>query len=93
MAHQQSQTAQKSTQHCVLQQSQKTAAKVLDVIARLLGCVRQASDVVSGYTQVKVKDAPAMLQLPQSEFLEIWIRLPRCTWPNFVTMLKKRWFQ
>ena len=35
--------------------SQMTAAKVLDVIARLPGCSGQAIDAVSAYTQVKME--------------------------------------
>ena len=30
-----------------------TAAKVMDIISRLLGCAGQAADAVSAYTQVK----------------------------------------
>ena len=37
--------------------SQMTAAKVMDVISRLQGCVGQAADAVSAYTQVKMEDA------------------------------------
>ena len=33
--------------------SQMTAAKVMDIISRLLGCAGQAADAVSAYTQVK----------------------------------------
>ena len=38
--------------------SQTTAAKVMDVISRLLGCAGQAADAVSGHTQVRMEDAP-----------------------------------
>ena len=38
--------------------SQITAAKVMDIIARLPGCDGQAADAVSAYTQVKMEDAP-----------------------------------
>ena len=34
--------------------SQMTAAKVMDIISRLLGCAGQAADAVSPYTQVKM---------------------------------------
>ena len=44
--------------------SQMTAAKVLDVIARLPGCARQASDAVSAYTQVSMENALTLLKLP-----------------------------
>ena len=57
--------------------SQITAAKVLDVIARLLGCAGQESDAVSSNTQVKMEDAPYLLKLPKSECPDIWTRLPR----------------
>ena len=43
--------------------SQMTAAKVMDVIARLPDCDGQASDAVSAYTQVKTADAPRLLGL------------------------------
>ena len=33
--------------------SQMTAAKVMDVSARLLGCARQAADAISAHTEVK----------------------------------------
>ena len=44
--------------------SQMTAAKVMDVIARLPGCDGQAADAVSAYTQVKFEDAPRLLKNP-----------------------------
>ena len=40
--------------------SQMTAAKVMDVIARLPDCDGQAADAVSAYTQVKMEDAPKL---------------------------------
>ena len=54
--------------------SQMTAAKVMDIISRLLGCAGQAAHAVSAYTQVKMEDA--------SECPDIWIRLPRHKWPK-----------
>ena len=33
-------------------------AQVMDIISRLPGCAGQAADAVSGYTQVKMEDAP-----------------------------------
>ena len=36
--------------------SQMTAATVMDIISRLLGCDGQAADAVSAYTQVKMED-------------------------------------
>ena len=62
--------------------SQKTAAKVMDIISRLLGCAGQAADAVSAYTQVKMEDAPKLLKIPKSECPDIWIRLPRHIWPK-----------
>ena len=38
--------------------TQMTAAKMMDVIARLPDCDGQAADAVSAYTQVKMEDAP-----------------------------------
>ena len=42
--------------------SQMTAAKVMDVIARLPDCDGQAADAVSAHTQVKFEDAPKIAQ-------------------------------
>ena len=47
--------------------SQMTAAKVMDIISRLPGCVGQAADAVSAYTQVKMEDAPKLLKIPKSD--------------------------
>ena len=62
--------------------SQMTAAKVMDIISRLLGCAGQAADAVSSYTQVKMEDAHKLLKIPKSECPDIWIRLPRHKWPK-----------
>ena len=62
--------------------SQMTAAKVIDVIARLPGCSGQAADAVSAYTQVKMEDAPSSLRIPKSECPGIWIPLPKHKWPK-----------
>ena len=59
------------------QASQMTAAKVMDIISRLLGCDGQAADTVSAYTQVKMEDAPKLMKIPKSECPDIWICLPR----------------
>ena len=59
-----------------------TAAKVMDIISRLPGCAGQAADAVSPYTQVKVEDAPKVLEIPKSECPHIWIRPPRHKWPK-----------
>ena len=40
--------------------SQITAAKVMDVIARLLDCDGQAADAMSACAQVKMEDAPKL---------------------------------
>ena len=52
--------------------SQMTAAKVMDIISRLLGCDGQAADAVSAYTQVKMEDAPKLLKILKSECPDIW---------------------
>ena len=59
-----------------------TAAKVMDVIARLRNCAGQAADAVSVCTQVKMEDAPRLLHIPKSECPDVWIRLPRRKWPK-----------
>ena len=59
-----------------------TAAKIMDIISRLLGCDGQAADAVSAYTQVKMEDAHKLLTIPKSECPDIWIRLPRHKWPK-----------
>ena len=38
--------------------SQMTAAKVMDIMPRLPGCLGQAADAVSAFSQVKMEDAP-----------------------------------
>ena len=62
--------------------SQMTAAKVMDVIARLPDCAGHAADAISAYTQVKMEDAPRWLKIPKSECPDILIRLPRHKWPK-----------
>ena len=47
--------------------SQKTAAKVMDVIARVPACDGQAAEAISPYIQVKMEDAPKLLKIPKSE--------------------------
>ena len=46
------------------------------------GCAGQAAAAVPAYTQVKMEDAPGLLKLPKSECPDVWIRLPRHTWPK-----------
>ena len=60
--------------------SQKTAAKVMDIISRLPGCDGQAADAVSAYTQEKMEFAHKLLKIPKSECPDIWIRPPRHKW-------------
>ena len=43
--------------------SQMTAANVMDVIARLPDCDGQAADAISANTQVKLEDAPRLLNI------------------------------
>ena len=44
--------------------SQMTAAKIMDVVARLPNCDGQAADAISAYTQVKLEDAPRLFKIP-----------------------------
>ena len=62
--------------------SQMAAAKVMDIISRLLGCARQAACAVSAYTQVKMEDALTLLKIPKSECPDIWICLPKYKLPT-----------
>ena len=55
--------------------SQKTAAKVMEIISRLPRSAGQAADAVSACSQVIMEDAPKLLKIPKSEFPDIWIRL------------------
>ena len=47
--------------------SQMTAAKIVDIISRLLGCDGQAADAVSSFTQLKMEDDHKLLKIPKSE--------------------------
>ena len=62
--------------------SQITAAKVMDVIARLPDRDGQAADALSANTQVKLEDAPRLFKIPMSECPDVRIRLPRHKWPK-----------
>ena len=62
--------------------SQKTAAKVMDIVSRLPGCAGHAADAVSAHTQVKMEDEPTLLKIPKSECPDIGIRLPKQKWPK-----------
>ena len=68
------------SEQVVIEQAQiEGRAKVLGVITRLPGCAGQASDAVSANvqtTQVKMKDVPKLLRIPESQCPTIWIRLP-----------------
>ena len=59
-----------------------TAAKVMDVVARLPHCDRQAADALSAYIKVKLEDAPRLLRIPRSECPDMWIHLPQHKWPK-----------
>ena len=48
-----------------------TAAKVMDVIARLSGCAGKAADGISAYTQSKMEDAPHCWEF-QSQNVQIF---------------------
>ena len=62
--------------------SQMSAAKIMDVIARLPVCDGQAADAVSAYTQVKLEGCSKLLRIPISECPDVWIPLPRHKWPK-----------
>ena len=47
--------------------SQITAAKVMDIVSRLSGCVGQAADAVSACTQVTKDNALELLNISKSE--------------------------
>ena len=63
--------------------SYMTAAQVLDVISRVPVCSGQASDAVSAYTQVEMKDAPEPLHLSEEGYPKIWIRSPKARPPSW----------
>ena len=60
--------------------AQMTAAKVMNVVARLLDCDEQAADAVSSYTQEKWRMLQKLLNTPKSECPDVWIRLPKHKW-------------
>ena len=66
--------------------SQMTVAKVMDIISRPLGCAGQAADAVPAKTQVKVEDAPTLLEIPKSDCPDIWICLPKHKWQSCSSM-------
>ena len=59
-----------------------TAAKMMDVIARLLDCDGQGADAVSAYTLVKLGMLPDCSKNHKSECPDVCIRLPRNKWPK-----------
>ena len=66
--------------------SQTTAAKVMDVIARLHDCDGQAADAISAYTQVKIKDAHKLLKILKCH------EEANTRWTDQVTTLKMYFF-
>ena len=59
------------------QHHKMTAAKEMEIKARLPGCAGQAAGAVSAKTQVKMEEAHKLLKSPKSQCPDIWIRLPR----------------
>ena len=57
--------------------TEQTAAKAMDVTARVPDCDGHAADAVSACTELKLEDAPRLLKIPESECPDVWIRLPR----------------
>ena len=55
--------------------SQMTAAKVMDIISRLLGCTGQAADAVSAKTQAKDGRCFEITEHSTIGISDIWIRL------------------
>ena len=62
--------------------SRVTAVIVMGLIARLPDCDGQAADAVSACTQVKLEDAPRLLNIPKSECPDVWMRFSRHKWPK-----------
>ena len=65
--------------------SQVTAAEVMDINSRLPGLVVQAADAIS---QVKMEDAPQLLNIQKSNYPDIWTRLPRHKWPKSLSSME-----
>ena len=61
---------------------QMTAAKIVDVIARLPGCEGQAADAVSAYTQVKIGGCSTIAQNSK-------VRMSRCLDTSSTTQMAK----
>ena len=49
--------------------SRMTAADIMDIISRLLGCYRRAADAVSAHSQVQIEDVHKSLKIQKSECL------------------------
>ena len=62
--------------------SQVTAAKKIDVVARLPCGDGQATGAVSACTHVKLEDVPRFVNIPETECPDVWIRLPHPIWPK-----------
>ena len=60
--------------------SQRTAEKIMDVIARLLDCDGHAVDALSTYTQEKMENVEKLLKHTEPECPDVWIRLPKHNW-------------
>ena len=69
-----------------------SAAKIMDVVAKLPECDGQAADAVSAFSQVHLEDAPRLLKIPISECPDVWIRLPRHKCPKSWEKLKIPWY-
>ena len=70
-----------------------TAAKIMDVIARLPGCKGQAADAVSVYIQVQMEDGPKLLKKLQSLNVQMYGYLFHDTrGPNHGQTSKAQWF-
>ena len=68
-----------------------TAAKVMDVIARLLDCDGQAADAVSACTRERLEGRSQIAQNSEVRGPDGWIRLPRHKWPKSGPTLKIPW--
>ena len=77
--------------HAVFTEQGSSASHTTMDVARLPGCDGQAADAVSGYTQVKLEDAPRLLKIPKSECPDVWTRLPRHNGRNRGQTLKIPW--
>ena len=58
------------------------AATFLDATSWPPGMTREVNDAVSASTQVRMTEAPTLLELPVTECPQVWIRLPRTRRPE-----------